>query len=113
MEFGVKNKRQVFLRVVFGSQVAFFFWTIWCDAIARVVDPANDVIEVCLLADALEVCSKMPADRVFGVANRVTGHTTTSFKQLFSVSGVAAWLSWQRVRETVLPEICGDGLDLI
>src|SRR5687767_21577 len=113
MQVGVENKRQVLLRVVLGSQIAFFFRTIRSNAIARVVDPAHDVIEIRLLANFLEICGEVAAGGTAALANRVASHATSGFKQLFSVSGISARLCRQRVRETVLPQVCGDRFDLI
>src|SRR5688572_27644437 len=113
MQVSVKNIRQILLRVVFRSKVTFFFRTIRSHAIARVVDPAHDVIKISLLTDFLKVCGEITARGARTLADRVAGHTTSSFKQLFSVAGISAWLRWQSVRETVLPQICGDRLDLI
>src|SRR6185503_8286528 len=113
MQFSVENKRQVFLRVVFGSQVTFFQGAIRRNAIARVVDPANDVVEVGLLSDALKVRGKVTADRAGAFADRVTGKTAACFKQFLSVTRVSAWLSCERVSKTVLPQVGGDRFELI
>ena len=69
MQFGIEDKRQVFLRVVFRGQVAFFFWTVRRDAFARVVNPANDVIEVCLFAYTLQVGGKVTTHLVVAFAD--------------------------------------------
>ncbi len=97
MQFSVENKRQILLRIVFGSQVAFFFRAVRRDAIARVVDPAHDVIEVGFFADALEVGGKVTAHRAVAFADRVAGKTTAGFEQFFAVTGVSALLRWQSV----------------
>ncbi len=58
MQFSVKDKRKIVLRVVFRRQIALFFRTIGRPTFARVVNPANDVIEVCFLADLLKIRGK-------------------------------------------------------
>src|SRR5687768_10593025 len=115
MQFSVENKRQSFLRVVLRCQIASMLRmrAIGRDAIARVVDPAHDVVEVCFFADALEVRSKAAADLAVAVADRVTRETAAGFEQLFAMTSVAAWLRWQRVSKAVLPQVSGDSFDLI
>src|SRR5687767_367610 len=113
MQVGVEHKREILLRVVFRSQVAFFFRTIRCDTIARVVNPTYDVIEIGLLADFLEISGEATTDGTGALADRVAGQTTTSFKQLFSVARISAWLRCQCVSKAVLPKVRGDRLDLL
>src|SRR6185369_9445013 len=112
VEFGVENKRQLLLLVVFGSQIALLFRTIRRDALTGIVNPANDVIEGRFLADALEVRGKLTADLVVAFADGVASETTAAFEKLFAVSGVAALLLGNLDVETVLPEVRRDGLDL-
>ena len=69
MQLRVKHIWQVvFLVVVFG-QVALLFRAIRRPALAWIVNPADDVIEVCLLADLLKICCERAAESVVIVAN--------------------------------------------
>src|SRR5689334_9743760 len=113
MQLSVKLERQVLLRVVVRRQIAFFFRTVRRNALARIVNPAHDVIEVGFFADTLEVRGKSAADLAVAFADRVTGQTAATLEKLFAVSRVALRLGGKLRIETFLPEISGDGLDLL
>src|SRR4029434_10542229 len=85
---------------------------VWSPAFALIVSPADDVIEVCLLADLLKIRGKRAADLVFLVADRVAGQTDARFKQIFSVRDITTLLLGEFAFETVLPEVRSNRLDL-
>src|SRR5689334_3647739 len=113
MQFGVEDKRQTLLRVVFGREIALLFRAIRRYALSRIVNPADDVIEVRFLPNLLQVCGKLAADLLIAFADRVTRETAAAFEELFTVSSVATLLFRQFDRETVLPQVGRDRLDLL
>src|SRR5688572_33217668 len=87
----IKNKGQILLGVIFRRQIALLRRTVGGPALARVVDPADDVIVTGLFADALEVGGKISADISFRIAltDRVAGHAAARLEKLFAARAIA------------------------
>ena len=113
MQLSVKLERQLLLRVIVRRQIALFFRTVRRNALARIVNPAHDVIEVRLFTDAGKVCSEVATDLVVAFTDLVTGKTSTTLEKFFTVSGVALRLCRELVVEALLPQIRSDRLNLV
>ena len=92
MQLSVKHEWLIVPGVIFGGQVALFFRTVWRPTFARIMDPANDVIEIGLFANTLKIRRERTARRILGVADCVTSEAATSLKKVFAAGGIAARL---------------------
>src|SRR5438552_359462 len=109
----VENVGQAFLFVILGTDVLLFEGAIGARALARVVDPTNQVIVIGLLADATEIGRESSALQLIAFADGVAGEAAARFEQFFSVRGVARLVLGQVILERGLPTEGGDGLDLV
>src|ERR1700726_4841031 len=92
----IEDKRQIVLCVVFRPQISLLVRAIGAGALARVVNPADDVMVIVFFADAAEVRCKTPADFVRVLAHGMAGHAAALLEQLFAVSHVSGSLMFQR-----------------
>ena len=88
----VKHERQIVLGVIFRTQVALFERAVRARALARIVNPAYEVIVIVFFADAAQVRGKGAADHVRAFADGVAGQAAARFKQNLAVRGVAGRL---------------------
>src|SRR5438445_2234288 len=109
----VENVGQALLLVIFGADVFLFEGAIRTRALARVVDPTNQVIVIGLLADATEIGRECSALQLIAFADGVAGETAARFEQFFTVNGIAEFVLGQGILERGLPDESGDGFDLI
>src|SRR6202789_1764010 len=110
----IENVREIVLGVIFRSQVALFVRTIRPGALARVVDPANDIIVIFLFADAAEVGSKSSANRGRAFTHGMAGQASALFEEFFAMGCVAGRLMIERrAGESCLPNEGGESLRLI
>src|ERR1051326_407832 len=112
MQLGVENKRQALLRVIFRSQITFFLRTVRRYTFARIVNPADDVIEVCFLTNPLQVGGKVTTDPAVAFADRVTRKTAPTLEKSLAVLRVSFCLLRDFRIKTLLPQVSSDGLNL-
>src|SRR5205807_2314801 len=82
-------------------------------ALARIVNPAHQVIVIVLLAHAAEVGGERAAFLLTAFTDRVTGHAAARLEGLFALLGVARRIYGQLAGDGGLPDERGDGLNLI
>ena len=69
MLFGVEDERHARLCVILRGQIAFVFRAIGTPTLARIINPAHDVLEIIFLADALKISSEVAAHTRVAFAN--------------------------------------------
>src|SRR6267154_5506145 len=109
----VELKREALLFGILGTDVLFFVRARGARAFARVVDPTHEVVVAVFFTDASEICSKSSALDLIAFADGMAGEAAARFEKLFSVSSVAGLVLGQWIGERRLPNVGGDGLNLI
>src|ERR1700730_8745469 len=113
MQLSVKDIGLALLRVVLWCQISLLFRTIRRIARPRIVDPADDVIEVCFLSDPGQIRGKRSAKTVAFLAYRVTSQASPALKDFFAMIGIALLLFRHFAFKAGLPQIRCDGLDFV
>src|SRR5882724_1271900 len=113
MQFRVEDIRLAGLGVVFRSQVALLFWTVGSKTLARVMDPADNVVKIRFLANLGKIRCKGATHLTIAFADGVTAKTATRFEQLFAAPGISPLLSGNLAVKGVLPKIRSDCFNLI
>ena len=85
----VKNKGQALLLIIFGANVFLLEEAIGARAFASIVNPADQIFVVVLLADASEICGKSAALHLVALADGVACQATSCFKQFLAMSRIA------------------------
>ena len=110
----IENIWEIVLGVIFRPQVALFVRTIRPGALARVVDPANDIIVIFLFADAAEVGSESSANRGRAFTHGMAGEASALFEEFFAMGCAAGRLMIERrAGESCLPNESGERLRLV
>src|SRR5205085_9576836 len=99
----VDDVRLALLLVIFARGIALLLRAIWGPTLARVVNPAHDVIVARLFADARQVRGEVAADLLPALVNRVAGHAAFRLEQLLAVPRVALVLPRHLSVERRLP----------
>src|SRR3989338_2121198 len=110
---GVEDEREPAPGVVVGSEVAFLLGAVGAGALARIVNPAHQEVVVRLLAHAAQVGGEGAADGVLAFAERVAGQAAAGLKKLLAARGGAAGLGRQAGPGACLPEVGGEGAQLV
>src|ERR1041385_6521263 len=110
---GVEDEGEAVLRVVFGREVAVMLRAVRCPALARIVNPADGVVEALLLADARQVGGELAAELLVALADGVAGETSARLEQLLAVRPVAARLLRNLSVEGRLPEVSRNRFALV
>ena len=101
------------LGVILGTNIFFLVRAIRPRALARVVNPADEVVVVRLFADAREVRGEMPPCSLVAFADGMAGEAAARLKQFFAVRCIAGLLFGQRIGESGLPDVGRDRLNLM
>src|SRR5258708_21442862 len=101
----VKDVGQALLFVILGADVLLFIRAVRTRALARVLDPAHEVVVAVLLTHTREIRGKSSALQLVAFADGVAGEAAARFPQLFSLSGVARFVLWRGMRQSGLPTI--------
>src|SRR5215472_18304290 len=109
----IEDERQPFLFIVLGADVFFLVRTIRAGAFASIVDPANQIVVIGLLANAREIGGKRATLHLIAFADGMAGEAATRFKQFLAMSGVARLVLGQRIAKAGLPDECGNGPNLL
>ncbi len=109
----IKDVWQTFLLVVFRADIFLFVWTIRPCSLASIVNPANEIIVVVFFADAREISGEGAPLELVAFPDRVARETSPGVQQLFAMAGAASLVLGQRISERRLPQVCGDGLELL
>src|SRR4029077_10812618 len=109
----VKNKGQALLLVIFRADVFLLKEAIGASAFAGIVDPANQILVIVLLADASEICGKSAALHLLALADGVACEAPSCFEKLLSMCRIARRMLRQGILQARLPKIGGDGFDLL
>ena len=80
------------LGVVLGADIFFLVWTIRASTLAGVVNPADEVILVRLLAFASQIRGESSPFHLIAFTDGVAGEAPASLQQLLAVIGVAGVL---------------------
>ena len=76
----IKHVGQAFFGVVLGSNIFLFQRTIWSRALARVVHPSHQVIEIRFLSHASKIRRERATLHLVAFANGMAGHTASGLK---------------------------------
>ncbi len=77
---GIEDEGKTVLGVVFGGQIALLERAVRPGALARVVNPPDQVLILCLLTYAAQVGGESSAHSVFAFSDRVAGQAAPGFK---------------------------------
>ena len=88
----IEDERQIVLGVIFRAQIALLERAVGAGALARIVNPANQVIVVVLFADAAQVGREGAAHHVRAFADRMAGQAAARFEEHLAVRRVAGSL---------------------
>src|SRR5271156_4094515 len=101
-------------RVIFRAEIFFLVRAIRTGALARIVDPADQVIVIFFFADAAEVRGERAADGTRAFSDSVTGEAAAFIEQVLAVRGISWRLFFERwAGKRILPDEGGDGLDFV
>ena len=109
----IENVRQTLLRVVFRTDVLLLVRTVGTGALARVVHPAHQIVVVVFLADAREIGGEGSALHLVAFADGVAREAAARFEQFLAMRRVAWLVLGQRIGQRRLPQVGGDGFDLL
>ncbi len=109
----VEDIGQPLLRIIFGANVFLFVRTIRTGALARVMHPAHEIVVVGFLTDPGKIGGECSALHLVAFANRMAGQTAARLEELLAVRGVARFVLGLRIGQRRLPQIGGDGFDLV
>ena len=76
----IKNVGQALLLIVFGTDVLFLEGAVRAGALARVMDPAHEVVVIALFADAREVCGERSTLHLVAFADGMAGEAAARFE---------------------------------
>src|SRR5690242_12083773 len=88
----IEFKRQPLLRVILRPNILLLIRTIRTRPLARIVDPAHQVIEIRFLTHARQVRGKCSALRLVAFTDRVASQASTRLEQIFSVRSISLLL---------------------
>src|ERR1700687_2093739 len=109
----IENISQALLLVILRADILLLVWTVWASTLAGVVDPADQVIVIVLFAYACEIGGEGSPLYLVAFTDGMTGEASTRFEQFFAMRGAAGLMLRQRIGERRLPQVSGDGFDLI
>ncbi len=110
----IEDVREIVFRVIFRAEILFLVGAVGARALARIVDPADQIIVIFFFADAAEVRCERTADGVRAFADSVAGEAAAFIEQVLAVCGISGRLFFERgTGERILPDECGDGLDFV
>ena len=82
--------------VIFRTEIFFLVGAVGTRALARIVDPADQIIVILFFTDAAEICGKRAADRVCAFADGVAGQAAALVEQFFAVGCITGRLFFER-----------------
>src|SRR5437763_462039 len=109
----VEDERKIVISVILRRQIAVLARAVGCPAIARVINPADYVIEVRLLTNFRQVRRKVSAHVLAVLVNRVAGHAAARVEKLAAMLSIATLLLRHLPIKTLLPDIGRDCFNLI
>ena len=89
------------LRVILRADIFLFVRTIGTRALARVMNPADQVIVIRFFADAAQIRGKRSTMHLIAFANGVASEASARLKQFFSVFGVPRLMFGKRIGESL------------
>jgi len=85
----IEDVGQTFFRVILGTNIFLFQRTVGSRALARIVHPSHQVIEIRFLSNAGKIRGESATLHLIAFANGMAGHTASRLKQFFTVFGVS------------------------
>src|SRR5580693_2217256 len=100
--------------VISRAEIFFLVRAVGARALARIVDPADQVIVIFFFADAAEVRGERAADGACAFSDSVTREAAALIEQVLAVCCVSGRLLFERwAGKRILPDEGGDRLDFV
>src|SRR5215469_7430884 len=109
----IKDVRQSLLLVIFGADVLLLIRTIRTCPLACIVYPAHQVVIIVFLSHSGEISREVPSVHLVTLSDGVATQTATGLEEFLAMRSISRWVFGLWIGEARLPQIGGDGLDLV